>query len=283
MTALPSPTSHDQLHRRFRVTAEQAAQFWRDGYIRLSGVLEPGLVASIEPHITSKVIELNTMHLPLEQRSTYERAFLQVTNLGRHDEVVRRFVMAPRLARIAADLLQVSAVRLYADQALYKEPGGGITPWHADQYYWPLASERAVTVWIPLQDTPSELGPLEFARGSHLVDIGRNLAISDQSEQEVRHMLEAVGLEVDHAPYSLGDVSFHLGWTFHRAQPNRSNTNRRVQTIVYVDAQMRTVEPRSDEHEESFAITMPGVRPGDIVDSPLNPVLADPTYEEQRP
>lgn len=47
--------------------------------------------------------------------------------------------------------LQVEGVRLYADQALYKEPHGGYTPWHCDAFYWPLASDKAVTAWIPLQ------------------------------------------------------------------------------------------------------------------------------------
>ncbi len=40
----------------------------------------------------------------------------------------------------------VRGVRLYHHQALYKEPSGGVTPWHADQYYWPLASDRCCTV-----------------------------------------------------------------------------------------------------------------------------------------
>ena len=59
-----------------------------------------------------------------------------------------------RLAGVAAKLLGVYAVRLYHDQALYKEPGGGIIPWHADQYYWPLSSDRCVTIWLPLDGPP---------------------------------------------------------------------------------------------------------------------------------
>ena len=39
---------------------------------------------------------------------------------------------------IATELMQTDGARLYHDQALFKEAGGGITPWHADQYYWPL-------------------------------------------------------------------------------------------------------------------------------------------------
>ena len=48
-------------------------------------------------------------------------------------------------------LMQVEGVRVYADQALYKEPHGGYTPWHCDAFYWPLATDKAITAWIPLQ------------------------------------------------------------------------------------------------------------------------------------
>ena len=58
-------------------------------------------------------------------------------NLWAVDDAVKQFTLAKRFAKIAADLLGVDKVRLYHDQALYKEPGGGFTPWHQDQYYWP--------------------------------------------------------------------------------------------------------------------------------------------------
>ena len=48
---------------------------------------------------------------------------------------------------------QVEGVRLYHDQALNKEPGGGYTPWHCDAYYWPVLSDKIVTAWVPLQVT----------------------------------------------------------------------------------------------------------------------------------
>jgi len=109
---------------------------------------------------------LNTQHLPLEERDTYRKTFLQIMNIWTKSAPVKEIVFSKRLAKIAVDLLNVDGVRLYHDQVLYKEPGGGITPWHADQYYWPLANASIVTVWIPLQETPFELGPLEFSSQS---------------------------------------------------------------------------------------------------------------------
>jgi hypothetical protein len=94
-------------------------------------------------------------------------------------------IFSKRLAKIAADLMQVDGVRLYHDQALFKEAGGGITPWHADQHYWPLSTDKTITAWIPLQATPLEMGPLEFSAGSHVIQEGRELSISDDSEQQI--------------------------------------------------------------------------------------------------
>lgn len=255
------------------IGAESVASFERDGFVRLPAVLDAGTVTAYEPAITAKVIELNTMRLPMAERSTYDKAFLQVPNLWRENEAAKRFVFSRRLARIAADLLGVRGVRLYHDQALYKEPGGGITPWHADQYYWPVHGDRICTAWVPLQDTPMPMGPLSFARGSHRLDLGRHLEIGDESEAAIQLSLEKSGLETVTEPYVLGDVSYHLGWTFHRAAPNRSAAARRVMTIIYMDADITITEPVTAGQRADLGRWMAGASVGDVPETPTNPVL----------
>ncbi|CAG6398900.1 phytanoyl-CoA dioxygenase family protein [Streptomyces cocklensis] len=251
-----------------------AADFNRDGFVHLSGVLSPGTVARYEPVVTSEVIRLNTQHLPLSERDTYGRAFLQVSNLWQENEEVRQLVFARRLAGIAAALLGVHAVRLYHDQALYKEPGGGITPWHADQYYWPLSSDRCLTIWLPLQETPLDMGPLAFARGSHQLSYGRELPISDESETRLRRVVAEQDFEDVVEPFALGDAGFHRGWTFHHAGPNRGTHPRRVMTVIYMDADIRVAAPTNDNQTRDRA-WMPGAEVGQIPRTPLNPVLYD--------
>lgn len=236
-------------------------RFQRDGFVRLAAVLPGEVLTQLEPGITKSVIELNSNTAPMAERSTYQRAFLQVTHLWRHNADARRLVHSRRLAKLAADLLGVESVRLLHEQALYKEPSGGFTPWHADQYYWPLDSDRAVTVWIPLQDTPMEMGPLEFAPGSQLLDLGRDLEISDESEAAVVAELTSSGIGIDSQPFSLGDVSYHRGWTFHRAGPNVTEVPRRVLTIVYVDAESRFTVP-TNYGQQRMIESLPGAEPG---------------------
>jgi len=264
---------HAHLHTPYPLDPAAVRHFDDQGFVKLPGVLDPATVDAYEPEITSKVIELNTQHLPLEERDTYGKAFLQVTNLWRHSSTVRELVFSRRLAGIAAALLGVESVRLYHDQALYKEPGGGITPWHADQYYWPLSSDRTVTVWLPLQETPQDMGPLAFAAGSHRFAFGRDLPISDASERELQTALTGQGFPLVETPYRLGDASFHNGWTFHRASPNQSGTARRVMTIIYMDAAITAAEPTNQYQRADLKEWLPGTEVGSVPSSHLNPVL----------
>ncbi|MBV9793735.1 MAG: phytanoyl-CoA dioxygenase family protein [Actinobacteria bacterium] len=270
MTTVGRPAELDE---PYPLTDEQMRKFERDGYVKLRGVLSAEVLDSYEPEITGQVIDLNTQHLPLAERDTYGRAFLQIENLWRHSPVVESFVRSTRLARLAAELLQVRGVRLYHDQALYKEAGGGITPWHVDQYYWPLSSDRTVTVWIPLQDTPDEMGPLTFAAGSHRAADGRELVISDESEQALAQFVTRAGYPVDDLPYALGDVSFHTGWTVHRAGTNTTPIPRRVMTIIYMDADIEITEPDNQWRRADWRNWLSEAPVGGHPDGPLNPIL----------
>ncbi len=263
----------DELNESLALDPECRARYERDGFIKLKRVFSGETIARFRDPISSEVLRRNSVTAPLEERDTYHKAFLQVTNLWRTHDAARRFVFGNRLAGIAAQLLGVPRVRLYHDQALYKEPGGGITPWHADQYYWPLDSDKTITAWVPLQATPLEMGPLAFAAGSHRMTIGRDLEISDESERSLKEALAAGRFsEVDEA-FELGEVSFHSGWTFHHTGANRSDRPRAVMTIIYLADGVRLAEPSRRQHLADWEAFMPGVQPGDVVDSPLNPVL----------
>lgn len=257
----------------YELSAEDRQGFVDNGFVKLRQVIDRGQLEDFAPVVTQQVIDLNTEQVPLAERDTYGKAFLQVTNLWRHDEAVSAMVHSPDLARLAAELLGVPAVRLFHDQALYKEPSGGITPWHADQYYWPFTTDRCCTVWIPLQDTGPEMGPLTFFAGSHNFSEGRDLPISDDSERRIAELMTEQGFARDDSPYDLGDISYHLGWTFHGAGANAGTEPRRVMTIIYVDADMEIAEPTNDNQRADLDTWLVGSGVGQTVGGPLNPVL----------
>jgi ectoine hydroxylase-related dioxygenase (phytanoyl-CoA dioxygenase family) len=270
-TTTETMTLVEELNTPFEVSAEAIAFYREYGYVKLKNVLSAEVLEYYGGIITDLVFKLNKLTKPMEERTTYERAFLQIMNLWREDETAKEFVFSKRLAQIAADLMEVEGVRLYHDQALYKEPSGGITPWHADQYYWPLASPKTTTVWIPLQATPMEMGPLAFAEKSQSVEIGRDLKISDESEAMMQESLKQ--FELNETPFDLGEVSFHAGWLFHRAGANVSNQARKVMTMIYMDKDQRVMQAKNDNQVADWETWLASVPVGSIPDSPLNPVL----------
>ncbi len=261
------------LDRPYPLSPAQIAQFRRDGFIKLKEVLDADTLQHFGREITRLTVELNTEQRPLEERSTYDRAFLQVMNLWERSPLVEQFVMSRRLGRLAAELLEVKGVRLYHDQSLYKEPGGGITPAHADQYYWPLATDRTITAWIPLQPVPAEMGPLGFYARSQSVSFGRDLGISDESEAQISANMAQHGFELHSSAFDLGEVSFHLGWTFHKAGPNTSDRPRSVMTIIYMDADMRLAPALSPIQANDRDQWCPGAVEGEVINTRKNPVV----------
>ena len=88
-----------ELETDYTLSRSDIAHFAEHGFVKLKNVLGPDTIAAYEPEITGKVIELNTQDLPLEDRDTYGKAFLQVTNLWQDSERVLEFVSSPRLGR----------------------------------------------------------------------------------------------------------------------------------------------------------------------------------------
>lgn len=272
-TTLLKDTLLQELATPYAVSPEAVAFYRQNGYVKLKHALSPAVIDYYGTILTDLVFRLNTLIKPMEERTTYERAFLQIMNLWREDKQAREFVFSKRLAKIAADLMGVQGVRLYHDQALYKEPSGGITPWHADQFYWPLASPKTVTVWIPLQETPMDMGPLAFAEGSQKVEIGRDLEISDASEKILADALQQQNFNVHDTPFDLGEVSYHAGWTFHRAGPNVSDLPRKVMTVIYMDKDQIITQPRNKFQVADHAKWLNNVPIGRKPQDELNPVL----------
>ena len=271
--------SQTPLHFRQELEAEftlpeAAVDFFREnGFIKLKNVLSPKLIQYMNETISAEVVRLNTQHLPMEERDTYGKAFLQIMNIWIKSPSVKEIVFSKRLAKIAADLMEVNGVRMYHDQALFKEPGGGHTPWHADQYYWPLASDNTVTAWIPLQKTGLELGPLEFSAQSQQLQEGRTLKISDDSEVLIQKKLTLHDFKKVVEPFESGEVSFHSGWVFHRAGANQTNQMRKVMTVIYMEKDMLLKEPGNENQQADWDTWCPGAVVGEVIDSPLNPIL----------
>ena len=272
MIKIPSSVK-ETLSKPYLLTKEQIQFYQQNRFIKLKQVFDEATITFFNDAISQRVSLMNKENTPIEQRTTYGKAFLQLFNLWKEDELVKEFVFSKRLAQIASDLMNTSGVRIYHDQALFKEGGGGITPWHADQYYWPLETDKTVTAWIPLQATPLELGPLEFSAGSHQIVEGRDLEIGDESERLIQQKLKVTNFNHVIEAFDLGEVSFHSGWVFHRAGANTTNQMRKVMTVIYMDKDMVLKNPENKNQINDWNTWCPGAKIGEVIDTPLNPIL----------
>ncbi len=270
INALQLPLLNDLI----TINPTQIDSFRTAGHTMVPGVLRPDEVTAYRDVINTAAYAYNTEKRSLGERDTYGKAFLQIMNLWEADENVRRFTLAKRFAKIAADLLGVEHVRLYHDQALYKEPGGGFTPWHQDQYYWPLSTNNTVTMWMPLMDITEEMGMLTFASGSHKGGFVGNLAISDESESAIDKLIKEKGYPVSRSrTMNAGDATFHYGWMLHNAPGNLSNVTREVMTIIYFADEALVTEPKNEHQENDRNRWLGGIVPGEAAASKLNPLV----------
>jgi len=263
------------LDDRYEISEEQVHEFERNGHIQTLDLLHSEEVAAYQRVISDAVARRNEEKRSLSERDTYGKAFLQIMNLWRVDDGVKKFVLAKRFAHIAARLLGVTNVRLYHDQALFKEPSGGPTPWHQDQNYWPLDTDKTITMWMPLVDIPdADMGMLTFASGSHRNGNVFDFVISDESEdafeQYVRNQRFPL---VRPAALKAGDATWHAGFTIHNAPGNRSSRMREVMTIIYYADGTKIAPPKHEYQENDLKTWLGNKTPGSLADSELNPLL----------
>jgi ectoine hydroxylase-related dioxygenase (phytanoyl-CoA dioxygenase family) len=261
------------LDANYSVTPAQVKYFSENGFIKIKNIFDASVIDYMNIVISKEVDRLNNQQIPLEERDTYGKAFLQIMNLWTHTSAVKDIVFSKKIAQIATGLMQTTGVRLYHDQALFKEPKGGHTPWHADQYYWPLDTENTVTAWIPLQATLLNYGPLEFSAGSNKLTAGRDKQISDESQAFLEAELKRNAFNHVVEPFDVGEISFHRGWLYHRAGPNVSGNMRKVMTMIYMDKDTVLKTPENHNQQADWDTWCPGATVGQIVNTPLNPVL----------
>ncbi|MFM9874219.1 MAG: phytanoyl-CoA dioxygenase family protein [Fimbriimonadaceae bacterium] len=248
--------------------------YGRDGHALLRGVLSGSEITEFRDAVREVSARLNGERRSLADRDTYGKAFLQTTNLWRHDETVAHYVLSEKIGKIAAELMHVRGVRLYHDQSLFKEAGGGFTPWHQDQQYWPLDTPKTITLWMPLVDATAEMGTMYFASGSHSEGYMGNIPISDDSELTIRNLIASKNYVVTEPNVmAAGDATFHSGWVLHGAPGNRSKTVREVMTIIYYEDGATIGRVDSQDRANDLASWFPGLKEGDLAVTELNPLV----------
>lgn len=258
----------EYLNTPYKISTDKIKFYAANGYVKLEKILEGDVLAEVRRITDAAVLVRKEQDKrTLAQKSQYEQSFLQCGYLCWDFPAVRDVVFSKRLAGIARELMQVDGVRLWHDQALYKEAGGRHTDMHQDTSYWPVSSDKSTTVWLALVDVPVEKGCLYFLPGSQdtvykeYVDIFKNPHVPDSLKTR----------EKINVPLQAGDATYHSGYTFHGANENRTTELRRAMTVIYIDKEMKF--DASDERNATHT-SCRGLKDGEIIDTKFTPRLA---------
>ena len=211
------------------LTAEQLAQFDRDGFLKLEGVFTPEELARVTAEIDPLEAEQDRMLREQGQsRLSSPDAITFTVHLVKRSPVLRAFAAHAALKALCRDLIG-DDVRLYWDQSVYKKSGlPQEFPWHQDNGYTFTEPQQYLTCWIPLADVDEENGCPWIAPGLHRLGT-------------LEHWWTTLGLRcLEDAPDAVcvpakaGDVIVFSSLSPHRTGPNlRQGSVRKAYILQY--------------------------------------------------
>ena len=214
----------------------------------------------------------------LAEKNLYEQTFVQCKGLWEDHANIRPLTFHPKLCAAAANLLQTDCVRLWHDQALYKEAGGRKTDAHLDYPFWPVDHPRLVSAWIPFDGAQHGSGVMGYVQGSHKMGIEQFVDIGQLGGGDPYDLLQepkVAGRPLIWVEVPKGGVVFHHALTIHAAEPNDTNTTRRVFTTVYVADGCRRASDST-----YFSLDRDEIKTGDLIAGPGFPVAWPRTAQD---
>ena len=251
------------------VRDEHRDAFRRDGFVVVPDLLTADEAAHYGRVVTAAVADrTRDDDIPFEKKSRYQQSFVQCMNLWEDHPEVRALTFHPRVGQAAAELLGVDAVRLWHDQALYKQPGGRPTDPHQDHPYWPIKETLSVTAWIPFDGSTLDSGTLGYLPGTHAIGLRKFVNIFFGEPEDILADPEVAGIEPVFVEVPVGGVAFHHGLTVHLAKANVTDRDRAVHTIIYFPDGSTRGYPNAH-----FAVDRGGIEVGQKIDSDVTPIV----------
>ncbi|MET0403487.1 MAG: phytanoyl-CoA dioxygenase family protein [Cystobacter sp.] len=291
----PSHERLPSLEEAYAVAPDARHAFQERGHLKLRGVFQPGELAAFRPHL-NRVVErhMGEKHAMERKVAGEGKNWRFINNLWSLDEVARRFIHSRRLARIAAELMGVEAVRLFRDQSYFKGSGGANTPWHQDSRFMPLDTEQSVTLWIPLTDITPDMAPMSYVTGSHRAPYLGTSNGDDASMDAFEAELKGKGFAIDnYNTFDAGDIAVHSASTLHSSRTNTSPLLREILVIVYFADGARVSSERPltrQSHPSEFyatliqrenrATSLPGLKPGALASGAMTPLVYHRAWDE---
>jgi len=228
------------------ITQLQVDFYQDNGYIVIEDFLNPSELEIWREVIKSALEERKGQKMPGKSATISEddginndadyfsKVFDQLINLWQTNEKVKELMFNQQIGKMAATLAGADGIRIWHDQALFKRPWGNPTSWHLDTPFWSFTDQRALSIWVALDDATLENGCLFFIPGSHKETSFKNPGIGKNMDAifEVYPMFKTSCSAA--ASMKAGSCSFHNGLTIHGAHANMTPGSRRAMTCAYM-------------------------------------------------
>jgi len=144
--------------------------------------------------------------------------------------------MNPKILELVGGILGPNFY-YWASNFFIKDPHSMSTVgWHQDSYYWPMAPNNSVTVWLAFDDVDEVNGGMKLIPGSHLGGIIKHRKSEATDSVLTLELADGSDFSADSAVQfrlKCGECSLHDDRAIHGSQANPSNRRRAGLTIRY--------------------------------------------------
>lgn len=260
------------LEQRYPISRESIAQFQRDGWASLPGLISPDLAASI----LRRLVESDGVVVPTATEKwmtddDYKRVLRMHDGMAWKDDWFKELALSPRLSSLALDLIGQDEGLFIHDMSFIKTGADGEpTPFHQDYPHWPFDRSGAFTIWIALVDMSEDMGTLQFLPGSPREGpLGRYSHKAGDDMCKANPYLKEKYPPVGGKALRAGDATVHVDMMVHGAGGNATGRERAAYTVRYMPKDvLYTGAPH--RHFDKFGLTAGGR----FADSPMVPHIA---------
>lgn len=225
-----------------------------NGWIQVPDVVPLPFIQACRDHLGQVIDEVaNTRCLDLSRHHDLNARFNALCDhdrsLGgmvydcmRYHPVMQEMAAQPKVIDVLQHLLQPKKLFHVHDQWQFRidrrEEDRFQLQWHQD-YWYNNTSTQAITVWIPLFDTTSDMGPVQFIDGSHRVVAKVKIDPQYKSRWDQNKLItlaEDIPYQAGrNKPCPAGSAVFLNALTMHRSGRNMSDRNRFSVVLRYAD------------------------------------------------
>jgi ectoine hydroxylase-related dioxygenase (phytanoyl-CoA dioxygenase family) len=231
------------------LTAEQVAQFERDGFLNGGRALSDAQVNTLRSEL-ARVID---NHGKLEREPVLFRNLSgnnaapvwQIVNIWEASDAFAALIRNCKIAEEIAQLTQARELRIWHDQIQYKPAEtGGVNWWHQDAPLWPIIEPMTeVSAWVALDDVDESNGCMSMVPGSHHWGnhIGFLNSLNDLPFDSLPAEYSGHEVAIRRCPVKKGEVHYHHALTWHGSHANSSGRPRRAIAMHFMTDDTRFV------------------------------------------